>query len=340
MTVAGFAGRSALRALLSVSLVAGLSVLPTSVNLTAAADAASKNKTKVKTTKVTTVTTSSAAGASLNVADSLRSKLNEMTVALAAADAARLSALWTEDGTYTNEDGQQWKRRAAINRRFADVFANQGRLLLDFIPTSTQTLGDSVAISEGYVKLKGTAAGKLETRYSIVFQKQADGWLIASASETPYVGAASRDKLKPLAWLAGDWIVTGADVKDGSTMRVKAEWAANKRFLHLRYLSSKPGQAEVLETHQVIGFDPRVEQIISWSFDASGGFGSAAWMNRGGKWYVDASGVSADGRATRATNIVTPLASDSFTWQSVNRMVDGQPLDDTIQMKLQRAGKN
>ncbi len=321
MTVTGWGGRSALRTYLTLSLALCSISLPGLVNVPA--DAARINSKKVKSD-----------------APDLTARLNELTVALAAADAARLAAMWSENGTYTNEDGQQWKGRTAISKRFADVFNSQGRLLLDFIPTSSQNLADNVVIAEGFVKLKGTPAGELETRYAIVFQKQTDGsWLIVSASETPYVAnKVVVSRLKSLDWLAGDWQVQTD--KDGSTMHIKAEWAADNKFLHLRYLSSKPGQAEVLESHQIIGFDPRIDQVVSWSFDASGGFGSAAWLKRDNKWYVDASGVGADGRATRATNIVSVSSPDSFTWQSINRMVDGQALNDTAILKLQRAGKN
>jgi hypothetical protein len=41
-------------------------------------------------------------------------------------------------------------------------------------------------------------------------------------------------------------------------MVVKSEWAANKKFIHLRYMVKKAGSEE-LDSQQIIGFDPRRE---------------------------------------------------------------------------------
>jgi hypothetical protein len=68
------------------------------------------------------------------------------------------------------------------------------------------------------------------------------------------------DRLKPLAWLIGEWAV---EKGGNSAMVVKSEWAANKKFIHLRYMIKKAGSEE-LDSQQIIGWDPRREQIVSW----------------------------------------------------------------------------
>jgi hypothetical protein len=39
----------------------------------------------------------------------IKNRLQELTVALANSDAKAVSSMWVEDGTYSNEIGQEWK---------------------------------------------------------------------------------------------------------------------------------------------------------------------------------------------------------------------------------------
>lgn len=262
----------------------------------------------------------------------IKSRLQELTVALANSDAKSLSAIWLEDGTYSNEIGQEWKGRAALEKRFSAVFASEGRLLLDFIPVTVRQLADNVAMVDGFVKFKDELTGSPDTRFSMVFQKQSNGsWLIVSANETAFVDRERLDHLRPLAWLIGEWAVE----KNGSSMVVKSDWAANKKFIHLRYMVKKAGSEE-LDSQQIIGWDPRREQIVSWTFDSRGGFGSGVWSRRDNQWLVDSEGVDPEGRSTSATNIIANQTANSFSWQSVNRSVEGEPFSDTAPLTINR----
>ena len=262
----------------------------------------------------------------------IKNRLQELTLALANSDAKSLASIWLEDGTYSNEMGQEWKGRAALEKRFAAVFASEGRLLLDFIPAKVRQLADNVAMVDGFVKFKDEVGGSPDTRFSMVFQKQGDGsWLIVSASETPFVDNERLDHLKPLAWMIGDWAVE----KGGNSMVVKIDWAADKKFIHLRYMIKKAGSEE-LDSQQIIGWDPRREQIVSWMFDSRGGFGSGTWSKRGNQWLVDSEGVDPEGRSTSATNVIANQTANSFSWQSVNRSIEGESLSDTAPLTINR----
>ena len=63
--------------------------------------------------------------------------------------------------------------------------------------------------------------------------------------------------------------------------------------------------------------------VVSWSLD-------------GKRWVLDATGVRADGGETTATNILIPLDKDSFTWQSVERTLNGEPVPDVAPVKVTR----
>lgn len=45
----------------------------------------------------------------------------------------------------------------------------------------------------------------------------------------------------------------------------------------------------------------------------------------------------ADGAKVSSTNLVTPVDAGTFTWQSKEQKINGQPLPDTKEVKMKRA---
>ena len=88
---------------------------------------------------------------------------------------------------------------------------------------------------------------------------------------------------------------------------------------------------------QVIGRDPQRGQLRSWSFDDEGGHGEALWSRDGHAWVLDAIGVQPDGTPTAATNILTRVNDDQFTWRSVERMVAGGKSIEVARVKITEA---
>ncbi len=266
----------------------------------------------------------------------LRNQVSQITKALSDGNAKTMAALWTTDGTYIDEDGAIYKGRAAIEERFADVFKQAGRPSLELVSETQNFITDNIALSEGIVRIKsGLAVGNAETRFSIVFVKQDGGWLIKSATETPLAATAIVNPLEELSWIIGEW----AAERNGGSVRMKAEWAANKNFITCYYETKKSQDAKPTLSKQVIGWDPRNDQPISWHFDSTGGFGLGHWVKSGKRWEIEASGVERDGSSSLATNIMTPSDKDSFVWQSLNRSVDGVSFTDTAPLKIQRTAK-
>jgi len=88
----------------------------------------------------------------------------------------------------------------------------------------------------------------------------------------------------------------------------------------------------------VIGWDPVAKSVRSWMFDSDGGFGEGTWTRDGNRWTVKFNQTLADGREGSATNIYTHLDANSFTWQSIDRKVAGQPLPNVGEVKVIREG--
>src|SRR5204863_7645890 len=99
-----------------------------------------------------------------------------------------------------------------------------------------------------------------------------------------------------------------------------------------RQMSGKPGPTGTIR----IGLDAERGQIRSWHFDADGGQGQCVWLRDGDKWVLDAGGVTGDGAITAAVNMLARLGPDEITWRSIDRVVGGEPLPDTVPIKLTR----
>lgn len=270
----------------------------------------------------------------------VQAQLNVLTKALAAGDAKALSVLWTEDGTYTDEDGAEYKGRAALEQRFATIFAQAGKPVVELVPDSTRFLSKYVVLTEGVVRGKqGAAAGTPQTRYSLIFSRQGGQWLITSATETALAREAAQpnaeNNLRELSWLIGKWSAE----RNGGWVHMTAEWAADKNFITCKYEVKKSANSPEIDSRQVIGWDPRTARPISWHFDSNGGFGYGNWSRQNSQWIVESTGVERDGSTTGATNILTFNNPDSFNWQSVQRSLNGVAFDDTAPLKVVRLGK-
>jgi len=255
---------------------------------------------------------------------------------LADGDATKLSSLWTSDGTYTDEDGVLLKGRASLEKRFKQNYSENGRQPVTFIQSPVQMLAETVALAEGVVSRNEGLGSKPQTRYSIIFVKQDGNWLISNATETPLVAIdENANPLSSLGWLIGEWSAE----RDGKSVKMKAEWAANDKFISCKYESKIAPDAPVVESRQVIGWDPRINQPVSWHFDSTGGFGHGDWFKENSQWVVKAVGVDREGNTTSATDVLSATTPDSFQWQSVNRSVDGIAYNDSAPLKVLRVAK-
>ncbi|MDZ4837667.1 MAG: SgcJ/EcaC family oxidoreductase [Candidatus Melainabacteria bacterium] len=298
------------------------------------ADAKSSNKAN-KETKTTSTKPLKSDKPSQTSDAAVHAQLSKITKALADADAKAMADLWTEDGTYVDEDGVVFKGRAAVQDCFEDAFKDTDRPHLEVVNNSLRFLSDTVSLSEGVIRVKGVSAGASETHYSIVFVKQSGNWLISSATETPMVATAEANPLEDLSWLIGDW----SGEKNGGTVQMKAEWAGNKNFISCTFETKKSQDAKSVQSRQIIGWDPHTYQPISWNFDSTGGYGMGRWVKNGKRWEIEVSGVERDGSTSTATNVMALEGSNGFLWQSLNRSVDGVAFTDTAPLKIQRAVK-
>ena len=262
----------------------------------------------------------------------IRATADDFVKAFNAGDAKAIGALWATDAEYTDESGQSFQGRAAIEKEYADLFKEHRGATMTVTIESIRFLGPDIAVEKGIAKVKlPSADAALGARYTVVHAQRDGKWIMVVGRDAPYVPGSNEDYLKDLEWLIGDWTL---DAKD-RPLRLHFEWMAQKNFIKNTYIVTKDGQA-TLTGGQIIGWNPKLGRIVSWHFDAQGGFGNDVWTKDGSKWVIEATGVFRDGSESAAVNIVTPIDANSFTWQSMKRTLDGVSLPDIKPVKIVR----
>lgn len=255
-----------------------------------------------------------------------------MRKAFNAGDAKAVAALFTPDADYVDDQGQEFQGRAAIEKEFALSFARKKGMTIEVTDDSLRFVSKDVAIKKGVVRVRGESGTPANAaRFAAVLVRQGNQWLVESIRESPYVPSCNYEYLSDLEWMIGGWTAQTGTV----TVEMTCAWAANRNFI-LRTFTVK-GDGNTLSTGtQVIGWDPLLGRLRSWSFDSDGGFGSELWTRDKKAWVLDAGGVRREGQRTSAKNILTPGDIDTFTWQSKERLLEGAKLPDTAEVKFVR----
>jgi uncharacterized protein (TIGR02246 family) len=240
-----------------------------------------------------------------------------------------LLTFWASDADYVDEEGEIHRGKAAIGALFNAAADDLKGQQLDLKIDTLRFVKPEVAIEDGTATLTDPDGESTSGRYTAVWIKNGDRWLISSARELPNDEdeAAASDSnatyLQPLEWLIGDWVSEDT----GPTVNITATWALDKSFLVQNYTVAGEAGAD-LHVVQWIGFDPVTGQIKSWTFDSRGGYGEGLWNRDGNTWHGETTGVLPDGRIGTARNSVRFVDDTRFEWSSTGRNVEGQPMPD------------
>jgi uncharacterized protein (TIGR02246 family) len=263
----------------------------------------------------------------------IRAGTKEYETAFNAGNAKALAALFAPDAELIDERGKTFKGRDQIESEFAAIFTQQPGAKLEIHSDAVKFLSPDVAIETG------TAGGETKdgtkspgTKYSTILVKVDGKWLISNVNEARASTLVGDERLAKLKFLVGDW---KADLGDGKLYKSTCQWLPGENFLSRSFSVQQNGQPLSSGT-QIIGFDPVVGQIVSWTFDGSGGFGHEIWEETNDRWRIAASSVLPDGATSLATNYLTKLNANTFTWESNERSLNDQLLPDTAVVRVER----
>jgi uncharacterized protein (TIGR02246 family) len=255
-------------------------------------------------------------------------------------DAKALAALWSPEAVYVDPDtGEEAVGREAIEKEFADTFANLKDAKLEINVDSIKFFSPNVAIENGTARIIRAKEEPDESNYSALFVKRDGKWLIdrvseeetPAAAEPPAPPPSSYEHLKELEWMIGSWI----DQDEDATVQTDCEWTKNQNFIN-RSFAVVVGDQVDLAGMQIIGWDPVKKEIRSWIFDSDGGYSEGKWTRKGDRWVIQQTGVLPDGRKTSAVNIMRRVDDNSFTWQSTQRAVGGDVLPNVDEVLVVR----
>jgi len=258
----------------------------------------------------------------------IRRSSGEFADAFAKGDAQAAAAAWTADGEYQEEGGPVLRGRSAIEKAFAELFKDKSQGQLKVEVWSIRFPSRDTAIEEGFLRHTPAAAGlPSSTQYSAVHVREDGKWKVALSREW----GAGEDRLGDLAWLIGTW----EGGPKGQEVGFSFEKEPTVPFIVGRFTKKADDQGTITGTMR-IGLDTRRGQLHSWHFDADGGHGECLWVRDGNRYVLDAIGVLGDGTQTEAVNILARLGNDEFTWRSIDRVAGGEPLPDSVPVKLTR----
>jgi uncharacterized protein (TIGR02246 family) len=264
--------------------------------------------------------------------EAIRKMLRQFLKALGKGDAEAVAAFWTETGEYVEEDGDIIRGRKALAKEYKTLFDKTKGAEVKGKAEALRFLGQDTAIAEGVFSRK--AKGDLpatSTRFTALLAREKGQWRLAQLREEENSESASLDDVK---WLIGDWVAKNGDRE----VRTNYTWDDKKAFIRGRFVIREKGK-EALSGRQVIGRDAANGVLRSWVFESEGGFGAGVWKRDGKTWVVESEGTHADGTTTASVNILTPVDTDTFTWQSQERAAGTDIEPDTVPIKVTRVKK-
>lgn len=252
-------------------------------------------------------------------------------------DAKGLAALWSPEAVYVDpETGEEAVGRDEIEKEFAGTFAELKGAKLEVDVESIRFLSPNVAIENGTARIISPGADPDESTYSALFVKREGKWLLDRVTEEetpapPTPPPSNYEHLKELEWMIGSWI----DQDEDATIQTDCDWTKNQNFMNRSFAVVVDDQVDMAGM-QIIGWDPIANQIRSWVFDSDGGYSEGKWTRKGDRWLIQQNGTLPNGSRTTAVNIITRVDDDSFTWQSVQREVDGDILPNVDEVLVVR----
>jgi uncharacterized protein (TIGR02246 family) len=250
-----------------------------------------------------------------------------------ARDVEKLVSHWSPQGVYISRNtGERVIGHKALTEEFVGMFADANILKLAGTTESIELISPNVVVERGTATVTREKTDVVQSSYSVVYVKSAGKWLIDRVTDEEIVVQHSNyQHLKDLEWLVGEWVDEG----DGTAIEVACRWTKNRNYISRTYTVSSHGDVESTGL-QIIGWDPKAKQIRSWLFDSDGGFIKGTWARREDRWVVQAVATLPDGGSGSFTSIFRPTEEGTYTWEKINRVLDGQLLPNVDEIVVRR----
>ena len=263
----------------------------------------------------------------------LLKKAEAFVEAFNSGDAKAVAAFWTPDGDMVDREGHQVKGRKAIEAAYQKFFADAKGAKLFIRIGSLRVARPDLALEDGETEVVLPDGPPAASRYTVVHVKQEGQWMIDSVREATAVPPNNAERLEGLAYLIGDWT---EDAEKGGNAKASYVWNESQNFI-VNTFDVTMKDVPVAGGKQIIGWDAAAKKPRAWTFLFNGGFAEGVWTPDGdNKWKIAVTGTQRDGTNVVATNVITKMDDDHFTFQFIDRTVDGKPLADDKPVKMKR----
>ena len=254
----------------------------------------------------------------------IRAAMQSFVKAFEAGNAKDVAGHWTAEGEYEGEAVGTIRGRDALEAAYTAFFAKNPKVRAETRPESLRFVCATARWRR--VPSRSTRGRPRPTaaRYSAFLVREDGRWRFARLSESAGEGAS----LDELSWLVGEWKSSGQDAEVTTTY----SWNDRKTFVKVRFTIKDKDRT--LDGDQFLGRDPATGQVRAWTFESGGGIGEGTWSRDGDRWVVEATGTITDGNVLTTTNILTKVDNDTFTWQSIHRVLGDDELPDLAPVKV------
>jgi len=265
---------------------------------------------------------------------SLRAAIEKYVEAFNAKDLTRVTAMWTENARHIDRaTGEKTEGREAIKKDIQAVFSDHPTTRLSGHVDVVRMITPEVAKVDGQTYVTVAEEPPIHATFSAIVVLRDGIWLIDSLDEMPLPQPpTSYDALQRLAWLEGKWV----DSAGQSRIETSVSWSPNRAFL-IRSFTSHDDQGVSHQGTQVIGWDPRSQEIRSWIFNSDGSFGDGVWEEVGREWLIRSRQTTATGLASSGTYVLTRVDEDTLEIQLIGHDIEGEPQPSTEVIQVKRA---
>lgn len=255
----------------------------------------------------------------------VRARTQEFVTAHAKADPKELAAFWTKTGEYARDE-LTIRGRSNIEKAYAEHLKKKQPGAVTIEGESVRFLSDDTAVQEGvFVVKRANPAESTRSSFSALFVRTGGQWHFGLLRETP-----EGPSLHELAWLVGNWTFS----TDGAETRMAVEWGEGKKHLVCR--TTRKQDDHTTTATQILTVHPATNALRSWTFESDGSLGEAVWSRTDTGWTAKVTSYTADGDKVTATTRLTPTDENTFTFQSTDRTVDGDKVEDVGPVKVTR----
>ena len=250
----------------------------------------------------------------------IRAATRDYLRAIEAGDRERVAATWTADGIFIDFAGRSTRGRTLAERLSQIPQPSPQSSPYPPQPSVIRFPTSNVAIEDGQsTDIIADANRDWIGRYTAVWVKRDNRWLLDSVRESQRVKSVPQDFLRALSWLIGHWGNDGGDTQ----VRVTSRWSFDQNFILREVEILMPDAAPILVS-QRIGWDARRRQIRAWTFDSLGGHSDAVLTFQGTQLLLTGNGVTADGEEVMSRNSYMLNTDGSVIWESQLASRDGR----------------